>query len=146
MSVAKALIALTLTASAGVAGADDEALVKYRKNTMEIIGGHMGAMVAIVKGEVPYSDDLAFHAQGLAAVAPRALVTFETQAMNDDSHALDKIWADWGKFEQAMENLEQTSATLATAVADGNRGAIGAALGEVGESCKGCHDDFTKDH
>ena len=145
MKFGKTLAVLCLALAPGLAGANDEKLVEYREKGMEIIGGHMGSIVAIVKGEVPYSDELGYHADALAAAAPRILPMFETEAMTDDSEALPKIWQQWADFEKAAQKLETTSADLATAVASGNRGAIGAALGEVGKSCKGCHDNFVDD-
>jgi Cytochrome c556 len=139
-------LALTLSlVMAGSAFAADKDVVKYRENNMEIIGGHMGSIVAIVKGEVPYTDDLLFHAEGLAAAAPMIVPAFKTEAMTDKSEALPDIWKDWNKFEQAALKLEETSGALAAAAKTGNMAAVGAALGDVGKSCKGCHDNFTKE-
>jgi cytochrome c556 len=120
--------------------------IKYRTNIMSIIGGHMGAIAAIVKGKVPYNEELVYHAQGLAAAAPKTLPAFETKATSDNSSALPVIWVQWPEFEKAALQLEQTTAKFSTAAAAGNMADIGAALGDVGKSCKGCHDDFTKEH
>ncbi|MFA5631877.1 MAG: cytochrome c [Porticoccaceae bacterium] len=145
MKFGKTLVVLSLTLASGLAGANDKKLVEYRDNGMEILGGHMGSIVAIVKGEVPYASELAYHADALAAAAPTVLTMFEIEAMSDDSDALPKIWQQWADFEKAARKLETASADLAAAVASGERGAIGAALGEVGKSCKGCHDEFVED-
>jgi cytochrome c556 len=126
--------------------AAEKDLVKYRENVMNVIGGHMGAIVAIVKGEVPYSSELAFHADALAAAAPKALPAFKTEAMTEESEALPDIWKDWGEFEKHGKKLEETSAALAVAAKGDDMAAIGAALGDVGKSCKGCHDNFTEEH
>jgi len=145
MNLRNAVAMLSLALAAGTVSAGDKETVDYRKNTMKIIGGHMGSLVAIIKGEVPHGDDLAYHATGLAAAAPKVLTVFEAEAMNDDSTALPDIWKDWAAYEKAAKRLETTSTDLAAAVAGGNKAAVGAALGEVGKSCKGCHDNFTKD-
>ena len=145
MKIRNTLAVATLVFAAGAVSAEDKAVVEYRENLMKVIGGHMGSIVAIVKGEVPHGGDLAYHAAGLAAAAPKALPAFEQEAMTDDSHALAKIWSDWATFEKASRQLESTSADLLAAVEGGNQAAIGAALGEVGKSCKGCHDDFTRE-
>lgn len=50
--------ALVLSASEGAA--------KYRAHTMEAIGGHMSAIVDIIRGEVPHTDHLPTHANALA--------------------------------------------------------------------------------
>lgn len=138
------LLAATFFSGHAIAGEED--LVKYRKHVMEVIGGHMQAIVAIVKREVPYTDDLSFHAQALAAVAPLALHPFETKAMTEKSEALPAIWEDWDAFSAAANKLETTSAEFSDAVATGNMAAIGPALGALGKSCKGCHDDFVEQH
>lgn len=130
----------------GSSFAGDEDLVKYRKNLMEIIGGHMGSIAAIVKSEVPHKGDLAYHAKGLAEAAPLVNHSFETKAMSDKSEALPKIWEDWAAFETASKKLEDASADLSAAISSGDMGAMGGALSAVGKSCKGCHDDFVEDH
>lgn len=138
-----------LLASAMVTGytqAGDAELVKYRASIMKTIGGHMEAIVAIVKGEVPYKSDLAYHAQSLADAAPRALPAFETKAMTDKSEALPKIWENWDEFEKAATTFEQAAGKFSAAVAGGSMAEIGPALGALGKSCKGCHDEFMEQH
>lgn len=139
-------LTLTMAMAAGAAVAAEKHLVEYREKNMEVLGGHMGSIVAIVKGEVPYGDDLQYHADALAAAAPLVIPAFKTEAMTDKSEALPAIWEDWDKFEQAANKLEETSGALAAAAKTGNMAAVGAALGDVGKSCKGCHDDFSEDH
>lgn len=145
MKLRKTLALLPLALTAGIVTAGDEETVKYRENVMKIIGGHMGAIVAIVKGEVPYSSELVYHADSLTAAAPKALPAFKTEAMTEDSHALPEIWKDWATFEKSAQDMEAATKDLAAAVAGGDQAAIGAALGKVGESCKGCHDNFTEE-
>ena len=141
-----ALLTLSATCVSTAALAADEDLVKYRHHLMEVAGGHLNSAVAIIKGEVPYKQDLAYHADSLAALAPLIAPAFETEAMTDKSHALPEIWQQWGEFEQAASKLEETTAALSTAVSGGEMAAIGAALGDVGKSCKGCHDNFSEEH
>jgi len=130
----------------GFAQAGEEDLVKYRKSLMEVIGGHMHAAAAIMKGEVPYKGELAYHADGLAAAAPKVAPAFETKAMSSKSESLPEIWDNWADFEKAAKKFETTSAQFSKAAAGGDMAAMGAALGELGKSCKGCHDDFVEEH
>ena len=129
----------------GSVQAGDKDLVKYREKVMEVIGGHMGAIAAIVKGEVPYKDELVYHAESLAAAAPKTLPAFKTKAMSKDTEALDKIWDNWAEFEKAAKKFEAASADFSKAASTGDMAAVGAALGALGKSCKGCHDEFTED-
>ena len=145
----KTVLLLTLApllAASAAHAAKDEDLVKYRHYLMESIGGHMNNIVAIVKGEVPYRDNLALHADQLAALAPHTLPAFETEAMSDKSEALPAIWQNWADFEERSLTFEKASREFADAVASGKMARIGPALGELGDSCKSCHDDFVEEH
>lgn len=67
----RAILAATTLAAATVApmaanAMDAEAAVKYRQEVMKAIGGHLNNVVMILKGEVPYSDQLLPSAQMLA--------------------------------------------------------------------------------
>jgi cytochrome c556 len=140
------LAVLTGLLAVSAAHAGDKDLVKYRHNLMEVIGGHMNSAAAIVKGEVPYKADLAFHADGIAAAAPKVLTSFKTKAMSKKSDALPEIWDKWAEFEKASKKFETASADFSKAAKSGEMAAVGAALGELGKSCKGCHDDFMEEH
>ena len=140
------IVAFSTVFAAGVASAGEKELVEYRHYLMESIGGHMNNIVAIVKGEVPYKENLAFHADALADLAPKALPAFETEAMSDKTEALPDIWENWADFEQASKTFEEKSSAFSQAVASGDMAQIGPALRELGDSCKSCHDDFVEEH
>ena len=139
-------LAVTSLLVAGAANAADEDLVKYRQKLMEVISGHMGNTVAIIKSEVPYKENLVYHAKALADAAPLALPAFKTKAMSDKSEALPEIWDNWAEFEKYGKKMEEASASLSAAVSSGQMAAIGGALNDLGKSCKGCHDDFVEEH
>lgn len=132
--------------TAGFALAADKDTVDYRKKHMEIIGGHMGSIVAIVKGKVPHADQLRFHADGLAAAAPYVATNFKTEAMSDKTEAKESIWKNWEDFQKRATRLEETSAAFAKAAASGQMSQVGPALGDLGKSCKGCHDEYMEEH
>lgn len=139
---ALALGAALLSTTAGAAFAADADVVKYRQNNMEIIGGHMGSIAAIVKGEVSNMDQLEAHAKGLSAAAALSEGAFKTKAQSKDSTSKDDLWNDWAKVAEGFKALQTKADALAVAAAGGDKGAIGAALGDVGKSCKGCHDAY----
>lgn len=140
------LLVGSIVMGAAQSQAGEAELVKYRASIMETIGGHMSAIVAIVKGEVPYKDELAYHAESLAKAAPKALPAFEARAITDKSEALPKIWEQWAAFEKSAATFEEASTKFSAAVAGGKMADIGPALGALGKSCKGCHDEFMKEH
>ena len=63
----KRLMAGLLAAGMVLAGQawamDSEEVIKYRKNVMKSLGGHMGASAGIVRGKVAFNDQLKMHAQ-----------------------------------------------------------------------------------
>lgn len=132
-------------AVAGTAVAED-ALVKYRHNHMKVLGGHMGSIVAVVKGEVPFSDQLLIHAQGLAANAAFVKTVFEKPAEDPKSHAKPAIWTEWGEFSAKADALKTAADKLAQAAAAGDQGEVRGLVGEVGRACKSCHDSYKADH
>lgn len=141
MRVLVGLLAAVLAASAA---ADDNA-VKYRQHTMEAVGGHMNDLVAIVKGEVDHKDHIAMHASSLAGLARIAPELFGADTKTGaDTKALPKIWEQPDAFKQRLDAFQTAADDLDAAAKGGDMAKIGAAVGAVGKSCKGCHDDFKK--
>ena len=65
------VFALTAGSALSVS-ADDNAYIKYRQSAMKAMSGHISGAVAIIKGEVPYTDDLVTQVTGLRVAAPIA--------------------------------------------------------------------------
>lgn len=124
--------------------ADAEAEAKYRHDVMEAIGGHMGAMVVILKNQI-HTNDLVLHANGLAALADIAPEVFPEGSLTEKSKALPDVWENPEDFDVAMTRFVEAAEGMANAAADGEMAAIGAAMKELGGSCKGCHDDYKKE-
>jgi cytochrome c556 len=139
------IIAASLVAGMAGAAQANEAVTKYRHYNMNIIGSHMKSIVMIVKGEVPQTDALAAHANGLAAAAAMTVPAFKEKSMDGKTEAKEEIWSDWAKFEQASEKFVTEANKMAEVAATGDMGAVGAQLGALGKTCKGCHEDFKKD-
>ncbi|MCP5368919.1 MAG: cytochrome c [Hyphomicrobiales bacterium] len=143
---AMALGFAAVLAYAGAAVADGGA-IKYRKAVMKAIGGHMGSMVTIVKGEGGDRADLAGHAQAMADLAKMSQHVFpkgsgtsagETELLNA---AFDKP----AEFAAVQQAFVEHAAKLAEAAKGGDPKAFGAALGALGKNaCKACHDNFRK--
>jgi cytochrome c556 len=117
-------------------------VVDYRKNNMKIIGGHMGSIAAIVKGEVDQKEQLAVHAKGMAEMSALVKSAFEAKVLSGKSTSKAEIWSDWNKFSTAADNFQNAAQELAEAAAKGEQRDIRTAMAKVGKSCKSCHDDF----
>ena len=134
------LLAGMITAAVGVGAAADP--IKVRQALMMSQGVHLGALGAIVKGEAPYTDLANGHAFAVLKISQALTSMFPEGSGLGDTRAKPEIWSDWAKFEQAAADLETAAAKLIEATKGGEPGAIGAALGEVGGACGGCHKPF----
>lgn len=138
------LTALAVLVVPVAAAQADEAAIKYRKAAMRVLGGHMGSMAAIAKKQVPHADHFAVHAKGLAETAALIGDVFPegSDKMAGDTEATIAVWEKPEDFKAAVDMLVKASAKLSDAAAGGDMGATMAAFGEVGKSCKNCHDNF----
>ena len=146
----KAIFALTLglfAASAPQALAVDEPenVIKYRQAVMKAIGGHIGGIAGVVKGEVSYTGDVAAHARGIQEMSRLVSKLFPKgtdNAMHKNTRALPAIWQDSAKFEGAVKALQTASANLVKIAEAGDPAAFGGGLQELGKACGGCHKPF----
>lgn len=143
-----ALAAAALAATAAPALADPlEDAVAARRGYYQLIGLHTGALVAMARGEAEYvAEDAQAHADNLKALAGLRLSYIfpegtDNQAMAGMTRATPAIWSDVPGFRTRHGALAAATETLAAQAGQG-RGALGAALGDVGASCKACHDDY----
>lgn len=131
-ALAAGLVAIAVSASEGE--------VNYRQHTMSAVGGHMRAIVDIVRGDVPHMDHLPTHANAMADLAEIAPTLFPESSKGGD--ALDAIWEDAEDFKSKLDAFREATAAFKDAAEAGERGAIMAAFQGVGQACKGCHDNY----
>ncbi|WP_417829401.1 c-type cytochrome [Thalassospira sp.] len=121
----------------------DNAMVENRKMLMAGIGGAMGTLGCYMKGECSLPDPVLTNlAKGVAFAAAAAPAAFETQTPDASvkTTANANVWDNWDDFSSGFPEMEQAALALAEAV--GDKGAMGAAMGNLGKTCKSCHDDF----
>ena len=131
-----------LAATALSVSADDEDYIKYRQSVMSANGGHISAAVAIIKGKVPYKEDLVAHATGMNENAMTVMNAFKQKTSGGDTRAKPEIWENWADFEQKVKDLQAATADFLAAAKSGGPEAAGAKLGPVGDACKGCHEKY----
>jgi len=130
--------------------ASDEAAtkeaIKYRKNMMSAIGGHMGAAWQIIEGKVEHKGDLAMHTQALQVLSQDLVRLFPKGSDKGKTDALPVIWEKWADFEKVSKQASEYADKFARAVADGDSAKISQAYREYGkQACKACHKDYRKD-
>lgn len=135
--------AVALTAGTALSvSADDKAFIKYRQAVMSAVGGHMGGSVAIIKGAVPYKDDLVAHATGLNDMAQIVPNAFKQETSGGETRAKPEIWKDHDEFMQKVKDMQTASADFLAAAKSGGPAAAGEKLDALGDTCKGCHKKF----
>ena len=128
-------LGLWMAATASLA---DEGAADYRHHSMEAVGGHMMAMVDILKQKVPHQQHMGLHANAMADLADIAGSLFPEGSEGGD--ALPAIWENPEDFAERVQAFKNAAAELKGAVQSG--GDIGAAFQTLGGACKGCHDDY----
>lgn len=117
------------------AAADEESIIKYRQNAMKAASAHLKSAGLILKGEVPFQDDLGKHAKALADLGPIIAAGFPEGSDFGETDAKEAVWEEREKFDKAADAFVKASAAFAAAPSDET-------LGAVGKSCKGCHKPF----
>lgn len=134
-----ALIALG-TAALAHGGVKDKD-VMARMMVMETIGNQMKLLSGMAKGEVAFDADSANGALvEVAAHAAQIPAMFETPATDPKSEALPVIWEEFDAFTEKAKATEAAAEQLAGTISA--QGDVGAALGQIGVTCKACHDDY----
>ena len=69
----------------------------------------------------------------------------DTSKFSVKTEALAKIWQESEQYAKAADKLTLASNKLIAAAKSNDEGAIKKAIGGVGKTCGGCHDNFKKD-
>ena len=141
-SAALALCLVSVTAVGTPALADEAGEIKYRQAVMKSIGGHMGAIVGILKGQTGNKANLAAHGRGMADMAGITGSIFPAGSDFGETEALPAVWEKPDEFAKAVSMFQTAAKEMETASASGDMDAVGAALGKLGGSCKNCHENF----
>ena len=142
------IVATGAVATSAFADGHLEQAVKARKGFMQVVAFNLGPLGAMAKGEMEYDAELAANnAKNL-----QALSTMNTGAMwpagsdnaalgEDKTRALPAAWAADSKVGEKHQAWADASANLAAVAGDG-LDALKGAIGDVGKSCGGCHDNY----
>lgn len=153
--VSKLLISGIITASATAAVATPATSekhanksVEWRQAMFQLIASNMGPLGAMARGKMPLDAALveknATRINQLSYMIEDYMAV-DTTKFSVKTEALDKVWQQPEEFKAKVNALIEASANLASAAKSGDEGAIKGAIGGVGKSCKGCHDQFKMD-
>lgn len=117
-------------------------VVIERMKTMKAIGGAMKTLADMAKGEAEF--DTAKADAAVATMGKNAgdiAAKFEANETDPETEALPAIWENWDDFVKKSEDLVMASNSVASIT---DEAALGAALGQLGGTCKACHRDYRK--
>lgn len=135
------LAGITLPAAAQFAKPEDA--IKYRKAGMTLQAAHFGRIAAMATGKAPWdAKTVADNAAVLEVVAKLPYAGFVEGSDKGDTKALPEIWMQREKFDAGAKKAQDAVAKLVAVAKTGNQDQVKAAAGEVGQACKGCHDDY----
>ncbi len=121
-----------------------QATADTRQGLFKVVVNYFGPIVGMARGQIPFDAAVveanANKINQLALMVPD-LFSKDTSEFDLDTEALPGIWENMDDFKAKAATLAERSASLAAAASDGKDAAI-KAFGQVGGSCKGCHDDF----
>ena len=125
------------------AAAQEEGIIKHRQAVMKAVGGHMGAMAAILKGKVKFTGDLKTHARAMADLAGIAARVFPEGSDFGDTRALEDIWKKPKEFQKVLEAFKAESAKLVKIADGGDVKAFTDQFKALGKNaCGTCHKAF----
>ena len=131
---------VTLTA---FAQAKPEVLVKQRQAGMTLIGKYFGPLGAMAQGKAPYNAQIVARNAGYLEVLSRLPWDgFDSSTANEKTKALPAVYSNHAKFSEAAVNMQGAVDKLAAATKGGDEKTVKAAIGAVGKTCGGCHENF----
>ncbi len=142
LALAVAAAAFAIPASAQFAKPEDA--VKYRQNSLFVMGQHFGRIGAMANGKAPYDAKAAVENAEIVNVMARlpwAGFVAGTDKVGN-TRAKSEIWTEQAKFREHNEKLVGESAKLLAAAKTHNLDNLKAAFSATAGSCKACHDDF----
>lgn len=136
-----AAAALAVIGAGAVVAADEPQVV--RQEMMKKVGGAMGALSGIAKGEKPYDAEVVKASLTTMSEVAKAFPE-QFPAGSEAGHeteASPKIWEQMDDFKAKSAKLgTDAEAVLASLPAD--QAAVGAALGAIGPNCAACHEVY----
>lgn len=148
LSLAAGGAALALLAPAQAQFAKPEDAIKYRQSAFALIGNHMGRINGQLKSNAPNVQVIQSSAaliETLSKLPFEAFIPGSESGGNPATRAKPEVFKDAARVKSLTEKMQSEVTKLAATAKGGDINAIRAQFGEVGKSCKACHDDYRRD-
>lgn len=147
-----AVAAVLLASAAAQAQMKPEELVETRQAGYQFMSWNMGKIKAqVVDGKEPYDQaKVAAAANAIAAIANSGMGSLyspdtTTEQLGKATRLKPEFFQNLDEAGQIGRNFTAAANQLAKVAAEGDQAAIKKAFGDVGGSCKSCHDKFRAD-
>lgn len=143
-----AMAAALLASTAVHAQMKPEDMVEARKAGYQFMSWNMGKIKAQVDGKEPFDQaKVAAAANAIAAIANSGMgALYSPETTTDQLGKATRLKPDFfqnlDKAGQIGRDFTAAANQLASVAAEGDQAAIKKAFGDVGGSCKSCHDNF----
>ncbi len=145
-----AMVAVPLSSIAKEAKSEKQAkrTIELRQSIFKLLGSNMGPLGAMAKGKIAVdANTVEINATRINQLSEMIIDynKLDTSAFKLKTEALNKVWLNPEQFSKRANDLTKASAHLKMVAKSGDESAIKKAIGGVGRTCGGCHDDFKKD-
>ena len=137
-----------ITSFASFAEGPHDDQIKARQAMFQLYAYHSGLLGDMAKGDVEYDAEIALEAaKNLEAASKLGQSTFWPQGSDNSNsenartRALPEIWESFPDILEKVDGLQKAATALAAVAGDGVD-ALKAGMGDVGQACKACHQEF----
>jgi cytochrome c556 len=123
---------------------EPENIIKYRRNVMKAVGGNMGNLAAVAKGNISFTGNLVANARGIREGLGMADGLFPEGTETGETNALPKLWEDKAGFDAALLDSIAAADDMIAAAETGDMPTIIGALQALGKTCGSCHKPYRK--
>jgi cytochrome c556 len=142
-----ALLATALTAGTVVAQVKPEDAIKFRQSGYAFMAWNMGRIKMNVEGGQYNKDEVIKAANAIQAIANSGMGALYVPGSDkgtgwEATRAKAGIFIDKENVGKLAMAFNKEANEMAKVAATGDAAAVGAQLGKLGGTCKGCHDDY----
>ncbi len=125
-----------------------EAYVEYREAIFELLKSNMAPLGGMAKGAIPY-DTQTMQTNGMRMEQLADMLSdylkVDTRKFDVDTEAKDTLWDNYSDVESKIGDLKAAAANLQSVATSGDEASYRKAIGQLGGTCKSCHDDYKAD-
>ncbi|MGZ5084833.1 MAG: c-type cytochrome [Usitatibacter sp.] len=141
----QAIAALVMAATAITAAAQQmkaENQIKYRRAAYQLMNLNFGSLNAMAEGKKAFDAQEAARNADFVAMLSTVPKQFFGEGTDKDTKAKPEVWTHRADFDAKMDKMTGETAKLPAAVRAGDMAAFRKQVGNVGEACKACHDEY----